>query len=270
VTTQGVLPNMQLYILDSLLQPVPIGVVGEVHVGGICVGRGYYRDEERTKASFLCDPFSEDESARLYRTGDLARYHANGEMEFIGRVDFQVKIRGFRVEVGEVEGALSKHEQIKQALIVPWKDNQGVSHLIAYIVPKTHPAPSTEELSQFCLLKLPYYMVPSVFIFTEAFPLSVNGKIDRKKLPPPHSYDLSQKDNYVAPRTPTEEIIATLWANALGIEKVGVRDNFFQIGGHSLAAVDLVESMKPILNQDIAIKQLFDAPTIESLLEALV
>ena len=270
VTTQGVLPNMQLYILDGLLQPVPIGVVGEVHVGGICVGRGYYRDEERTKAYFLRDPFSGDKSARLYRTGDLARYHANGEMEFIGRVDFQVKIRGFRVEVGEVEGALSKHEQIKQALIVPWKDNQGVSHLIAYIVPKTHPAPSTEELSQFCLLKLPYYMVPSVFIFIEAFPLSVNGKIDRKKLPPPHSYDLSQKDNYVAPRTPTEEIVATLWANALGIEKVGVRDNFFQIGGHSLAAVDLVESMKPILNKDIAIKQLFDAPTIESLLEALV
>lgn len=269
VPTKGVLPNMQLYILDCLLQPVPIGVVGEVYVGGICVGRGYYRDEERTKASFLKNPFSDDASARLYRTGDLARYHANGEMEFIGRVDFQVKIRGFRVEVGEVESALSQHEKLKQALVVPWKDNQGVSHLIAYVVPKQHPAPLTGELSQFCLLKLPYYMVPSVFIFIEAFPLAVNGKIDRKKLPTPHAYDLSAQSHYVAPRTSTEEAIASLWAKALGLEKVGVRDNFFQIGGHSLAAVDLVESMKPIMNKEIAIKQLFDAPTIESLLEAL-
>jgi amino acid adenylation domain-containing protein len=269
VPTQGVLPNTQLYILDCLLQPVPIGVVGEVYVGGICVGRGYYRDVERTQAAFLKNPFRTEASARLYRTGDLARYHANGEVEFIGRVDFQVKIRGFRVEVGEVESVLTTHEQIKQSLVVPWKDNQGVSHLIAYIVPKKHPAPTTDELSQFCLLKLPYYMVPSVFIFIETFPLSVNGKIDRKKLPPPHSYDLSKQNNYIAPRTSTEEAIASLWAKTLGLEKVGLRDNFFQIGGHSLAAVDLVESMKPILNQDIAIKQLFDAPTIESLLEVL-
>lgn len=269
VPTQGVLPNMQLYILDSVLQPVPIGVVGEVHVGGIGVGRGYYRDEEKTKASFLINPFSKEEGARLYRTGDLARYHANGEMEFIGRVDFQVKIRGFRVEVGEVEGVLSTHVQIKQALIVPWKDNQGLSHLIAYVVPKEHPAPRVEELSQFCLSKLPYYMVPSVFIILEAFPLAANGKIDRKQLPPPNSYDFREQDNYVAPRTATEEAVAVLWAKALGIEKVGVRDNFFQIGGHSLAAVDLVESMKLTLNRDIAIKQLFDAPTIESLLEAV-
>lgn len=269
VTTQGVLPNMQLYILDCLLQPVPIGVVGEVHVGGIGVGRGYFRDEVRTKASFLKNPFSTEEGARLYRTGDLARFHANGEMEFIGRVDFQVKIRGFRVEVGEVEAALSRHVQLKQALIVPWKDNQGVSHLIAYVVPKAHPAPRVEELSQFCLSKLPYYMVPSVFILLEAFPLSENGKIDRKQLPPPNAHSLSEPDNYVAPGTDTEEAIASLWAKALGLEKVGVRDNFFQIGGHSLAAVDLVESMKLTLNKDIAIKQLFDAPTIESLLEAV-
>ncbi|MBA2711518.1 MAG: amino acid adenylation domain-containing protein [Tatlockia sp.] len=269
VPTQGVLPNMQLYILDNSLKPVPIGVVGEVYVGGIGVGRGYYRDVERTEACFLKDPYSKKASARLYKTGDLARYYPNGEMEFIGRVDFQVKIRGFRVEVGEVEAALSKHEQIKQALILPWKDNLDVTHLIAYVVPANHPAPGADELGQFCSLKLPYYMVPSLFIFLEAFPLSANGKVDRKKLPPPHAYDLSQQDDYVAPKTPTEEAIANLWAKTLMIEKVGLRDNFFLIGGHSLAAVDLVESMKPILQKDIAIKQLFDSPTIESLLETL-
>ena len=267
IPTKGVLGNLKLYLLDALMNPVPIGVVGEVYVGGVGVGRGYFKDEERTKAAFILNPF-EHNKERMYRTGDLARYHANGEMEFIGRADFQVKIRGFRVEVGEVESALTQHPNVKQTLILARKDKKGIQHLIAYIVPHTHPAPSVNELSQFCLRKLPHYMVPSAFILLDTFPLSANGKIDRKQLPEPNERDLTKDQDYIAPRNELEQTLANIWSEVLGLEKVGIRDNFFQIGGHSLLAVDVINKTQQN-NLNLELRHLFDRPTIEHLAEVL-
>ncbi|MCD6025803.1 MAG: non-ribosomal peptide synthetase [Solimicrobium sp.] len=258
--------NASIYVLDSYVRPVPIGVTGEIHIGGVCVGQGYFRDEEKTRNRFVEDRFSGRPHARLYKSGDLGRYHSDGTLELLGRSDFQVKVRGCRIEPGEVEAALQQHPSIEQCLVMGIKDSADQVQLIAYVVPQVRPAPSVRELQAFCKQLLPDYMVPSGILFLDEFPLLSNGKLDRSQLAI-FEPDLTQQ--YIAPRNATEASLALIWAEVINLQQVGVQDNFFHIGGHSLLAIDLVTRCKAILGDGMSLEKLFDYPTIEELVEML-
>ncbi len=264
VPVRGVLPYMKLYILDSQLNPVPLGVTGEVYVGGVGVGLGYFDDTERTEQAFISDPFTPH--TRLYRTGDLARYHPNGDTEFLGRKDFQIKIRGLRVELGEVEGVLRSHPQIATLILTPWKQ-QEKNVLVCYLVSHAHPAPTEAELYQFCDERLPNYMIPSHFIFLDELPLLSNGKIDRSRLPAPTNQSNRLLNNYIPPSNELEAKLVQLWQEILGVEQVGVEDNFFHLGGHSLVAVELVRKMEKLLDRELSLQKLFEHPTIRGVIQ---
>lgn len=255
------LANTQVYILDRRLSPVPIGIAGELYIGGIGVGRGYLNEPQRTAEVFVPDPFTAEPGQRLYKTGDLARYLPDGVIEFLGRVDFMVKVRGFRIELGEIEATLEQHPAIQQVVVLA----PGNERLVAYVVPQQQPGPTLDELRSYLKQKLPEYMVPSIFIPLEAIPLNPNGKIDRKALPQPDLANLRAAETYLAPRTPTEETLAGLWATVLGLERVGVRDNFFELGGHSLLAVRLMAHIHKQFSQDLPLAVLFQGATIEHL-----
>jgi amino acid adenylation domain-containing protein len=242
--------NTQVYLLDEKLQPVPIGVPGELYVSGDGLARGYLNRPDLTAQKFIPHPFSDNQSVsgaapeelagcdstlRLYRTGDLARYLPDGNIEFLGRLDEQVKIRGFRIELGEIEALLAQHPDLREVVVVVREDIPGNKFLAAYVVPKLEalsPAspPTISELRSFLKAKLPDYMVPGAFVFLEAMPLTPNGKIDRRALPIPDSSRREQEDNFVAPTSPTEEILAAIWAEVLGLQQVGINDNFFDWG----------------------------------------
>ncbi|NMG07615.1 non-ribosomal peptide synthetase [Brasilonema sp. UFV-L1] len=259
--------NTQIYILDQQMQPVPIGVTGELYIGGDGLARGYLNRPELTQERFVLNPFSPDKSARLYKTGDLARYLCDGNIEYIGRIDHQVKIRGFRIELGEIEAVLSSHPQIQQAVVIASVDNFGNKRLIAYVVSESETF-STHQLREFLQQQLPAYMMPSAFVSLNALPLSPNGKIDRKPLPTPDG-DIEREGEYVAPRTPSEEIIAHIFAEVLAIETVGVHDNFFELGGHSLLATQLVSRLKQSFEVKIPLKAVFAAPSVAQLNQAI-
>lgn len=268
--------NMQMYVLDKLLQPTPIGVIGELYVGGIGVGRGYLNAPDKTAEAFSRDPFAQRAGARLYRTGDLARYLPDGNLEFIGRADFQVKIRGFRIELGEIEAALEEHPTIQQALVLAKDEPSGNKHLVAYVVPEAPYRSQAEEaeteklvpqLRGFLKDRLPDYMTPSAFVVLDAMPLNSNGKIDRKALPEP---ELTRKDlesEFVAPRTPLEESIAQIWMEVLGVERVGSQDNFLELGGHSLLAVQVISRLYETYQVELPLPSIFEAPTVAALAE---
>lgn len=258
--------NARIYVLNDFLQPVPIGVIGEIYIGGDCVGRGYFADEERTELSFIKDPFVIN--SRLYKTGDLARYHENSQLEFIGRRDFQLKIRGFRIEVGDVEAALQKHPAVERCLVMGIKDKKDQMCLVAYVVSQVHPMPSSEMLREFCKKHLADYMVPAYIFLLDEFPLLNNGKIDRNQLPSPTEYELNTDKSYVAPRNEVEQELAKIWSKVIDVEKVGIHDNFFQIGGHSLLAVELISQMKKVLGSNISLQILFEHPTIAEIITA--
>jgi len=213
--------NMQVYILDSYLQPVPIGVVGELYIGGTGLARGYLNRPELTAEKFIPNPFSGDPSSRLYRTGDFARYLPYGNIEFLGRIDNQVKIRGFRIELGEIESVLGTHPGVRETVVLAREDSPGDKRLVAYVVAAPAFFPSASELRSFLKQKLPEYMVPSAFVFLDALPLTPNGKLDRNALPAPDLSRPELEQGFVAPRTPLEEIIAQIWAEVLKVEKVG-------------------------------------------------
>ena len=255
--------NTQMYVLDARMRPAPVGVAGELYIGGVQVGRGYVGRDDLTAERFVSDPFSKTPGARLYKTGDLARHLPYGAIEYLGRLDYQVKIRGQRIELGEIEATLDKHAGVGQSVVMAREDTPGNQRLVAYIVPRQE-APSTEELKTHLLRELPAYMVPSAFVFLEALPLTSSGKVDRKLLPMP---ERSGSKAYVAPRLPTEEILANIWAEVLKVERVGVYDNFFELGGHSLLAVSVIERMRRAgLNADV--QTLFITPTIAALADA--
>ena len=230
------LANVQIYLLDQHLQPVPIGVQGELYIGGANLARGYLNQPALTAEQFIPHPFSNAPGARLYKTGDLARYLPDGNIEFLGRTDYQVKIRGYRVELEEVEAALEQHPAIRQAVVCAQEDIQGNKRLVAYVVLSKETAVSLHTLRSFLQTKLPDYMVPAAFVVLDALPLTPNGKIDRQALPAPDQTRPSLGEAFVAPRTPTEELLAGIWAHVLGVESVGLHDNFFALGGHSLLA----------------------------------
>ncbi|MBI1877085.1 MAG: AMP-binding protein, partial [Chloroflexi bacterium] len=218
-------------------------------------------EPQRTAEVFVPDPFTIQPGQRLYKTGDLARYLPDGVIEFLGRVDFMVKIRGFRIELGEIEAALEQHPAIQQAVVLA----PGNERLVAYVVPQHQPGPAIDELRSYLKQKLPEYMIPAIFLVLETMPLNSNGKIDRKALPQPDPATFGLEETYIAPRTPVEKALAGLWANVLGLERIGIRDNFFEMGGHSLLAVRLMAQIHKQFGQDLPLATLFQGATIEHL-----
>ncbi|HWY29959.1 MAG TPA: amino acid adenylation domain-containing protein, partial [Candidatus Acidoferrum sp.] len=231
--------NTEVYILDPNLQPVPIGVAGELHIGGAGLARGYHNRPGLTAEKFISNPFRSGAAARLYKTGDLVRWQPDGRIEFLGRLDHQVKIRGQRIELGEIEVALARHPGVREAVVVPRQDAKGENRLAAYLVPGEGAKLPPESLRKFLKEKLPDAMVPSAFMVLEALPLTPNGKLDRNALPAP-DFQGGSETPFVAPRTPTEEKLAAIWREVLGAERIGVHDNFFELGGHSLSATRVI------------------------------
>lgn len=255
--------NTQIYILDTYLQPVPIGVPGELHIGGAGLARGYLNCPELTQEKFIPNPFSTNLHSRLYKTGDKARYLPDGNIEYIGRIDNQVKIRGFRIELGEIEAVLSQHGDVQASCVIARESTPGDKRLVAYVVPHPEVTPTTSELRQFLKTKLPEYMVPNAIVILEALPLTPNGKVDRRAMPAPSQS--SDSDRFVAPRNQLELQLTQIWSKILKVDKVGVQDNFFDLGGHSLLATYLMARIKQQLLKDVPLVTLFQNPTIEQL-----
>jgi amino acid adenylation domain-containing protein len=262
--------NTQVYVLDPHLQPVPIGVPGELYIGGDGLARGYLNRPELTAERFLPHPFSDQPGARLYKTGDLARYRPDGQLEFLGRLDQQVKVRGYRIEPGEVEAALTQHPAVREAVVLAREDGPGDTRLVAYVVPNQPPGPSMSDLRSFLQAKLPNYMVPSTFVMLAALPLTPNGKVDRRALPAPAPTRPALDDALVAPRTPVEAALAAIWAEILRLPQVGVHDNFFALGGHSLLATQVISRLQAAFQVDLPLRRLFEAPTVAELAQALI
>ncbi len=272
--------NTQLYVLDGFQQPVPVGVPGELYIGGVGVGRGYLNRPELTAEKFIPNPFSKianrssqieeysvesvETNDRLYRTGDLVRYLPDGNLECLGRIDFQVKIRGFRVELGEIEAVISRHPDVSEVVVWVWEE-AGFKNLVAYIVPVEPTSKPTEEIRQYLLDRLPEYMLPAAFVYLDALPLTVNGKVDRKALPRPDLSRTERQAGFVAPRTPQEEIVAGIFSDVLGVAKIGADDNFFSLGGHSLLATQVVSRLRDTFQVELPLRSLFEAPTVAGL-----
>jgi amino acid adenylation domain-containing protein len=281
--------NVEIYILDEDLQPVPMGEIGELHIGGLGLARGYLNRPDLTKEKFIPNPLTDfrledssqnskssigaqyinPKSNRLYKTGDLGRYLPDGNIEFLGRIDHQVKIRGFRIELGEIEAILSQHPGVQQSLVMAREDVPGDKRLVAYLVAHLEQIPSQDELRHFLLLELPEYMVPAAFVFMDAMPLNPNGKVDRRALPAPDSSSFIRSTSFIAPSTPKEEILAAIWEQVLGVKQIGVEDNFFELGGHSLLATQVISRVRQTLSIEVALGLLFEKPTIASFARAI-
>jgi len=256
--------NTQIYVLDEYLQPVPVGVPGELHIGGAGLARGYLNRPELTQEKFIPNPFSTDPDSHLYKTGDKTRYLSDGNIEYLGRIDNQVKIRGFRIELGEIEAVLSQYGDVQVSCIIAREDTPGDKRLVAYVVAHQDCTPTISELRQFLKAKLPGYMVPNAIVILESLPLTPNCKVDRRALPAP-DLQSDRTDKYVAPRNPTEEILAQIWAQVLKVEQVGIDDNFFELGGHSLLATQLVSRIRNIFKVELPLRELFARATVAEL-----
>jgi amino acid adenylation domain-containing protein len=260
------LANTQIYLLDPQLEPVPVGVRGELCIGGLGVSRGYLRRPSLTAERFIPDPFSDQPGARLYRTGDLARYLPDGQIEFLGRLDHQVKIRGYRVELGEIETTLSQHPEVRDAVAMVREDTPAGRRLVAYVVPvQPESSPTTSELRRYLKQTLPDHMVPSAFVSLPALPLMPNGKVDRRALPVPGTLRPDLGEAFVAPRTPVEKVLAGIWAEVLALEQIGIHDEFFDLGGHSLLATQIVSRVRQTFQVELPLRRLFETPTVADL-----
>ncbi|MFJ2744337.1 amino acid adenylation domain-containing protein [Streptomyces sp. NPDC087440] len=255
--------NTRLYVLDDRLRPVPAGTPGELYAAGTGVGRGYLADPARTAAVFVADPFSDEPGARMYRTGDYVRYDSEGRLVFLERRDHQVKIRGYRIELGEIESALATHPGVGQAVVMVREDSPGRQQLVGYVTGADGARPAEAwELKEHAATRLPDYMIPTAFVALDAFPLTPNGKLDRKALPAPESTAGEGR----APRTPREETLCALFADVLGLEKVTLDDDFFELGGHSLLATRLAGRARAALGAEVSVRDVFEAPTAAGLL----
>lgn len=261
--------NVQTYVLDEQLQPAPVGAPGELYIGGVGLARGYLNRPEATAERFIPDPFSGEPGARLYRTGDVVRYLPEGELEFVGRVDDQVKVRGYRIELSEIEAALRAHPAVRESAVIVRETTPGDQRLVAYMVAAQEPPPSVSELRAFLEGRLPEYTIPSAFVTLEAMPLTPNRKIDRRALPAPDQARPELAEGFLPARTPTEEVVASVWAEVLGLERVGVRDHFFELGGHSLLATQIISRLRKAFQTELPLRLLFENPTVEALALAI-
>jgi len=258
--------NLQMYILDAGLRAVPVGVAGELYIGGVGLGRGYWRRPELTAERFIPHPYGK-EGARIYRTGDVARYGADGAIEYLGRVDHQVKVRGFRIELGEIETALRSHTNVREAVVVARAEASG-ARLLAYVVPNGEV--SSTELRRYVGERLPEYMVPAVIVELEELPLLSNGKLNRRALPETDGAGSSVKRSYAPPRTPVERQLVQMWEELLGVKTVGIEDHFFELGGHSLMLTQLASRIRKEFQVNIPLRVLFDAPTVIAMSNAIL
>ncbi|MGV2831543.1 non-ribosomal peptide synthetase [Myxosarcina sp. GI1(2024)] len=253
--------NTQIYILNRDLQPVPIGVPGELYIGGVGLARGYLNRPELTQEKFIANPFKKE--TRLYKTGDLARYHTNGAIEYLGRIDHQVKIRGFRIELEEIKVIIASHSLVKDCVVIPHEDITGEKRLVAYYVVREQL--DINQLCKYLKPKLPEYMIPSAWMELEIFPLTPNGKCDYKALPVPDWTKNITRKSYIAPRIPTEKILANIWQQVLELERVGIHDNFFELGGNSLLATQVVYRVNHTLKVNLMLRSLLEFPTVAEL-----
>lgn len=251
------IPDLHLYILDAHASPVPVGVAGELHVGGAGLASGYLNRPALTAERFIEHP----DFGRLYKTGDLCRWLPDGNLEYIGRTDFQVKIRGFRIELGEIESALLAPDGVREAVVLEREDHPGDQRLVAYVVGEV----DRDTLRQHLAQHLPDYMVPSAFVMLETMPLTPNGKLDRRALPVPDMSALLSEDTLVPPNTPTEVALANMWSEVLGIEQVGIHNSFFDVGGHSLLATQLTSRIQKTFQVPLSLRHIFETPTIAAL-----
>jgi amino acid adenylation domain-containing protein len=261
--------NTQAYILDENMQPVPIGVPGELCIGGVQVARGYLNRPELTAERFIADPFNKRQGRKLYRTGDLTRFRPDGGIEFLGRIDHQVKIRGYRIELGEIESVLRQHSAISDVIVMAREDVPGDKRLIAYVLGKPDHKLKSSELHNHLLAKLPDYMVPSAFVLLDKMPLLSNGKVDREALPTPEYSRQLLEEEYVAPRNEVEQSLVKIFAEVLGLDKIGVNDNFFLLGGHSLSATQVITRLRETLHADVPLRRIFEEPTVSGLATAV-
>jgi amino acid adenylation domain-containing protein len=262
------LANTQVYLLDQHLNPVPLGVAGELHIGGDGLAFGYFNRPELTSEKFIQNPFSSEAGSRIYKTGDLARYLPDGKIECLGRVDDQVKIRGFRIELGEIESVLRQHASVHECVVVAREDVAGDRLLVAYVIPANEAKIDYQELRGLLQAKLPDYMSPSAIVELADFPLTPNGKVNRRALPAP-DYHAQLQGSYVAPRTPVEELLCGIWAEVLKVPSVGVNDNFFELGGHSLLATQVVSRALQTFAAQLPLRALFEAPTVAGMAERI-
>ncbi|HLG60751.1 MAG TPA: amino acid adenylation domain-containing protein [Ktedonosporobacter sp.] len=260
--------NIQIYLLDRHLHPVPIGVAGELYIGGIGLARGYYQRPELTAERFIPHPFASN-GERLYKTGDLARYLPDGAIEYLGRIDNQIKLRGFRIELGEIEAVLSKHPAVQENVVTLWEDEAGEKRLVAYIVAQQDQSLAVADLRCYLHERLPEYMVPAFFMQLDVLPLTPNGKVDRRALPAPAGQRSEVEVQLVKPSSPIECVLADMWRQILGVEQIGIHDNFFRLGGHSLLATRILSRMRRTFQVDITLRSFFDTPTIAGLAAVL-
>jgi amino acid adenylation domain-containing protein len=262
--------NTQLYVLDEEMQMVALGASGELYVGGDGLARGYWQRPEQTAERFVPHPFSTEGGTCLYRTGDVVRYLGDGNLEFIGRADEQVKIRGFRIELGEIESVLSAHQSVREVIVIAREDTPGDKRLVAYLVSdEAQEALDDGVLRAYLKERLPDYMIPSAYVFLDALPLTPNGKVDRKALPEPEHRRLDSEGEYVAARTPVEELLVSIWQQVLGLARIGIHDNFFDLGGHSLLATQLISRLRHTFTLELPLRLLFEHPTIAALASAI-
>ncbi len=258
--------NAQIHILDQYLQPVPIGVRGELYIAGTCLARGYLNRPDLNTEKFVTNPFSNNSKSRLYRTGDIAKYLPNGEIEYIGRIDNQVKIRGFRIELGEIEMSLAKYPDILETTVIVREDLPDDKRIVAYIVPRQDRQLTVTDLNNFLSQNLPQFMLPSSFVVLDSFPMTPNGKIDRKALPAPDTSSIQIGKEFIGPSNPIEEFLASLWIEILGIQQLlSIHDNFFELGGHSLLAMRVIFRCREKFSVEITLQSLFEKPTIAGL-----
>jgi non-ribosomal peptide synthetase component F len=255
-------------VLDAYGQPAPVGVPGELHIGGVMLARGYLRRPGLTAERFVPDPFGAAPGGRLYRTGDLVRARPDGALEFLGRVDHQVKVRGFRVELGEVEAALARHPAVRDLAVVAREGPPGERRLVAYLLADPAALPPAAA-RRFLAGRLPDYMIPAHFVVLPRLPLTPNGKLDRRRLPAPDEVLLDTRETFVPPQTATEEALAGIWSQVLGVSRVGRQDSFFDLGGHSLLATQVISRIRAQLQVEVPLRSMFETPTLAGLAGAV-
>jgi acyl-CoA synthetase (AMP-forming)/AMP-acid ligase II len=268
VSLGGPIQNTSFYVLDTTGQPVPVGVAGELHIGGDGLAVGYRERPELTSEKFIPNPVADD-GATVYRTGDLVRWREPGTLEYLGRIDQQIKLRGHRIEPEEIQAVLESDPAVGAAAVIVREDTSGDRRLVAYVTDRDRDRVDTERLRRVCKQRLPPYMVPSSIVALERFPITPNGKLDRGKLPEPEGTRPALSQSYTAPLTPIELALAEIWTQVLGLDRVGTHDDFFDLGGHSLLAIKMLARVQDTLAVDIALNYVFDQPTIHQLAEAI-